>query len=83
MTAAVTQLPGTRRIHQPVARLRWTKVPSAEELATIPLASAGEFELSEREVKQLRAEVYRINRDGIRRYRTMKDGPFVMVWRIK
>lgn len=83
MGAIVTQLPGTRRIHQPVARLRWTKVPSEAELASIPLASAGEFELSEKEAMQMRREIYRINRDGIRRFRTMRDGPYIMVWRIK
>lgn len=72
-----------RKIHKPAPRLRWTKVPSAEELATIPLASAGEFELSEKEAQEMRREIYRINKDGIRRYRTMRDGPYIMVWRIK
>jgi hypothetical protein len=68
---------------KPMPRLRWTKVPTAEELATIPLASACKFELSEKEAKQMRSEIYKINRDGIRRFHTMRDGPFIMVWRIK
>lgn len=72
-----------RHIHRPAPRLRWNKVPTADELAQIPLASAGEFELSEKEASTMRREIYRINRDAIRRYRTMRDGPYIMVWRIK
>lgn len=72
-----------RRIHRPAPRLRWNKLPSKDELNAIPLATAGEFELNDREAATLRREIYRINRDAIRRFRTMRDGPFIMVWRIK
>jgi hypothetical protein len=72
-----------RNIARPDRHLRYSRVPSEEELARIPLAQAGEFELSDKEGKQMRREIYRINRDGIRRFRTLRDGPYIMVWRIK
>jgi hypothetical protein len=42
-----------------------------------------EFELSERELRKLRTHLYAINRDGIRRYRTLREGDIVLVWRIR
>jgi hypothetical protein len=57
--------------------------PTMAELEMIPLATAGEFELNEKETRQMRAEIYKINKDGIRRFRTLRDGPMIMVWRIK
>ena len=70
------------RISAP-GRLHFKRVPTESELMSIPVAQAGEFELSDKELRRLRQHVYAINRDGIRRFRTMKDGPLVMVWRIK
>jgi hypothetical protein len=42
-----------------------------------------EFELSDKELRKLRSHLYAVNRDGIRRYRTLREGPIVLVWRIK
>lgn len=57
--------------------------PTEEELASIPLAMAGEFELTDRELNAMRKEIYKINHDGIRKFRTLREGKLVMVWRIK
>lgn len=57
--------------------------PSEKDINKIPLARAGEYELSEKEVRSTRSLIYGINKDGIRRYRTMRDGAILMVWRIK
>lgn len=57
--------------------------PTVEGLLAIPLATMGEFELREDEIARFRRLAYGINKDGIRRYRTMRDGSLLMVWRIK
>lgn len=64
-------------------RRRYTRLPSEAELNAIRLVEITEFELSEKETGQLRRHLYAVNRDGIRRYRTLREGPFVLVWRIK
>jgi hypothetical protein len=64
-------------------RQRYTKLPTAEELSAIPLVHVAEFELSEKETRQLRAHLYAVNKDGIRRYRTLREFNLVLVWRIK
>lgn len=64
-------------------RIHYDRLPSADELALIPAAIGAEFDLSEKEVGTLRRHIYAINKDGIRRYRTMRDGRLVLVWRIK
>lgn len=64
-------------------RRRYTRLPTEQELIGIPLSVGAEFELNEKEVRQLRAHLYAINKDGIRRYRTMRDGTLLLVWRIK
>lgn len=52
-------------------------------IRAIPLAACGEYELSDKETKTLRGRIYAINKDGLVRYRTMREGPYVIVWRIK
>lgn len=64
-------------------RRRYTRLPTAGELDAIPAAVGAEFDLHEREVGVLRRHLYAINRDGIRRFRTMREGSLVLVWRIK
>ena len=64
-------------------RRRFTRLPTGDELADIPLVPVTEFELSDKELRQLRYHLYAINRDQIRRYRTLKVGRIVLVWRIK
>lgn len=58
-------------------------VPTDQQIALIPLARAGEFELSDKEIRLTRQRIYGINKDGIRKYRTIREGPILMVWRIK
>jgi hypothetical protein len=62
---------------------RGTTVPTVAEIGMIPLARAGEYELSEKEMQRTRRLIYGINKDGLRRYRTMRNGPILMVWRIE
>lgn len=58
-------------------------IPSQDQIDSIPKALCGEFELNEKEAQTLRSRLYSINKDGIRRYRTMRDGPYLVVWRMK
>lgn len=58
-------------------------IPSLAEIERIPKARCGEFELNDKEAKTLRSRLYAINKDGLRRYRTMRDGPYIVVWRMK
>lgn len=61
----------------------YTRLPSNTEIERIPLSRGVEFELSEKEMKDLRKELYRINHDGIRKYRTVRVDRLLLVWRIK
>lgn len=58
-------------------------IPSIYELHSLPIARSGEFELSDKECKQTRRLIYSINKQGKFRYRTMRDGRYLQVWRIK
>lgn len=60
-----------------------TKYPTRAAIDAIKCAHIVEYELSAKEVKQLRAELYKINHDRIRRYRTALEDGILMVWRIK
>ena len=66
-----------------LTRPRYKRLPSDEEIANIPLVHVAEFELHEDEVKVLRRHLYAVNKDGIRRFRTLREGKFILVWRIK
>lgn len=70
------------RITNNVVKLR--PMPTTADLEAIPLARAGEYELTDREVKQLRARIYDLNRTNLagRRWRTLRDGRLLLVWRI-
>lgn len=54
-----------------------------KSIDSIRPADCGEFETSDREAQRIRSFLYSINKDGIRRYRTIRDGAFLRVWRIK
>lgn len=62
-----------------------TTMPTDREIMRIPLARAGEYEVSDREVKLIRSRIYSLNKNNVagRRWRTMRDGTLLMVWRIK
>lgn len=58
-------------------------IPTAEQISAIPIARHGEYQLRPQEVDKTRRLLYGINKDGVRRFRTMLDGDLLMVWRIK
>lgn len=58
-------------------------MPSDAELQAIQRADHGEYELSDKETRTLRSRIYAINKDGICKYRTQREGPYLMVWRIR
>lgn len=62
-----------------------TVAPTDKDIMSIPLARAGEYELSDKEVKTLRSRIYGLNRNNINnwRWRTLKEGNLLLVWRIK
>lgn len=81
MGAKMTMLKTERKVVG--VPFRGTTVPTVAEIGMIPLARAGEYELSEKEMQRTRRLIYGINKDGLRRYRTMRNGPILMVWRIE
>lgn len=60
-----------------------SRMPTTLELESIPVAQGLELELSDKEIRQLRYHLYKINKDAIRRYRTLRFGQLLMVWRIQ
>ena len=66
------------------------RMPTDTELLAIPVAQAGEFELTEREIAKLRRRLYGLNKDNAAgwRYRTMMDRSdyssthLLLVWKI-
>jgi len=58
---------------------------SEHDIMSIPLARAGEYELSDVETRRLRSFVYSLNRNNAagRRWRTLRDGKLLLVWRIR
>lgn len=62
-----------------------TGMPTMDDIQRIPRAKTGEYELSEREAKRLRSRIYSLNKNNAagRRWRTLRDGPLLLVWRIK
>lgn len=64
-------------------RKSYKRFPTDDEINNIPVAALAEFELSERECAKLRRHLYAVNRDGIRRYRTLREHKYLLVWRIK
>lgn len=61
-----------------------SQMPTEGEIMRIPKARAGEYQLSDKEVKTLRSRIYSLNKNNAagRRWRTMKDGDLLLVWRI-
>lgn len=77
----VVRLPDVSKLPHPRVR---TGAPTDADIHLIPLARAGEYELSEKEIKRLRSRIYSLNKNNAagRRWRTLRDGPILMVWRI-
>ena len=68
-----------------IAHLPVTTMPSEVDILSIPLARAGEFQLSPKECKTLRSRIYSLNKNNAagRRWRTLRDGDILLVWRIR
>lgn len=77
----IVHLPNSR--HAPPRRPS-NVAPSDKDIWSIPRAQAGEYELSDKEVKTLRSRIYSLNKDNAagRRWRTMREGNLLIVWRI-
>lgn len=62
-----------------------TRIPTDDTIAAIPLARAGEYELNNREAALTRRLIYKMNKNHVHgwRWRTMRDGDLLLVWRIK
>ena len=59
-------------------------MPGEAELLAIPLAHTNEYELTDREVKALRARIYAINKNNASfRFRTMREFPLLIVWKLR
>lgn len=60
-------------------------LPTEDAILAIPLARAGEYELSDREIRVLRSRIYALNKNHVHgwRWRTLREGPILLVWRIK
>lgn len=71
------------REYRPVdGRVRFNRIPTPAEIEAIPYIPVVEFELSDKETATLRRRLYSINRDGLVRYRTLREGNITLVWRI-
>ena len=62
---------------------RASEVPNRATLTSMPIAYGSEFELNDKEVGQTRRLIYSINGQGMFRYRTMREGSYLQIWRIK
>lgn len=58
-------------------------LPTLKDIERLRIAVHGEYELSDKETQTLRSRLYAINKDGIRRYRTLRVAPYLYVWRLK
>lgn len=58
-------------------------IPSQTQIDSIPLARGTEFQMTEKEMKTFRSRIYSINKEGIRKYRTVRCMDYLMVWRIE
>lgn len=58
-------------------------IPTEAQINSIPLAQPGVFECSDDECRRTRSFLYSINKDGIRKFRTIREAPFLFVIRWK
>lgn len=59
--------------------------PTLASVVQIPRASQGEYDLSRGEIETLRRRIYDINKHNVVgfRFKTMREGNLLMVWRVK
>lgn len=60
-------------------------LPTEDAILSIPLARAGEYDLTDKETKVLRSRIYALNKNHYRgwRWRTLREGTNLLVWRVK
>lgn len=60
-------------------------LPTETDIRNIPLASSGEFELTDKEAAKVRAQIYGLNKDNAAgfKFRTVREGSLLLVWRIR
>lgn len=75
-------LPKLREYRPVQGRVRFNRIPTPAEIEAIPYIPVVEFELSDKETATLRRRLYSINREGLVRYRTLREGGITLVWRI-
>lgn len=77
------QLPAPAAI--PAKKAPITVMPTDRDIMKIPKARAGEYELTDKETKRLRSQIYSINKHNVAgfKFRTMREGTLLLVWRIK
>lgn len=65
--------------------VRSSAPPTDAEILAIPKARTGEYQLSDAEMKRVRTRIYALNKDNAanRRWRTMREGDLLIVWRIR
>ena len=70
---------------QSVSAMAQRIIPTDDTIAAIPLARAGEYELSTIETKKLRSLIYKMNKNHVHgwRWRTLRESNYLLVWRIK
>lgn len=76
MSAPLSRVPAPRKYAS-------RSQPTPAMLEAMPVAHSGEFELSDFETRQTRRLIYSINKQGRFRYRTLREGRYLQVWRIK
>lgn len=58
-------------------------MPSVADLKRMRVAKYNEYEMSDKECQKFRTLLYSINKQGEFRFRTMRDGNILIVWRFK
>lgn len=72
-----------KRRYQPVpGRSRLRRLPTPEELDAIPLVHVVEYQITDKETARLRARIYKRNKEGRGRTRTLREGSITLLWRI-
>lgn len=61
------------------------RTPTDDRILSIPLARCGEFDLNTQEMERTRRLIYSLNKSHVKgwRWRTMREGDLLLVWRIK
>jgi hypothetical protein len=60
-------------------------IPTDDRILSIPLARCGEFDLNTKDMERTRRLIYSLNKSHVKgwRWRTMREGDLLLVWRIK